>query len=104
MLKESFAADGSARAWNLTWTGISVLALAASLDALAVGLGFSLVGGGLWFAATWVGLFSVLLPLAGYHASSALGARLGVWAERAGGAVLIAIGSKILIEHLARGI
>jgi putative Mn2+ efflux pump MntP len=104
MLKESFASDGTARTWNLTWMGICGMALATSVDALAVGIGFSLVGGGLFVPAMVVGVFAFVLPLLAYYGSSAFGARLGSWAERLGGILLIAIGARILIEHLALGI
>ena len=104
MLWESFAGDGEARDWNLTWGSIALLALAASIDALAVGLGFSLVGTTLPLPALLIGLFSFLLPLAGYHGAARFGGRLGVWAERLGGIVLFAIGTRILVEHLVKGI
>jgi putative Mn2+ efflux pump MntP len=104
MLWESFRGENEARDWNLTWGAILLLALAASVDALAVGLGFSLAGSGLLLPSLLIGAASFLLPLLGYHGGSRFGGRLGDWAERLGGTVLIGIGAKILAEHLARGI
>lgn len=104
MLWESFRGGDESRDWDLTWSAIVLLALAASVDALAVGLGFSLAGSGLLVPALLIGAFSFLLPLLGYHGGYRFGEGLGSWAERLGGTVLIAIGAKILAEHLAQGI
>jgi putative Mn2+ efflux pump MntP len=104
MLWESFAGEGEGRVWDLTGTRILLLSLAASIDALAVGLGFSLMGEAPAFPALVVGAGSVLLPLLGYYSSSRAGRGLGAWAERFGGLVLLGIGVRILIQHLLQDI
>lgn len=104
MLWESIRGEEEARSWDLTWFRICVLAVAASIDAMAVGLGFSLLGSGLALPTVLIGSFSVVIPLLGYHAATRFGDRLGSWAERSGGLILIAIGAHILIEHLLKGI
>lgn len=98
------AGEGGARDADLAWGATALLALAASIDALAVGLGLSLTGGGLALPCLLVGAAAFVLPLLGYHGGFRYGGRLGAWAERLGGLVLIGIGGRILADHLARGI
>lgn len=82
---------------------VSLLALATSLDALAVGLGQSMQGGDLLRPALWIGAVSALVPGLAYAAASRLGRGLGRWAERAGGLVLIGIGLESLVSGLQGG-
>ena len=86
---------------------IVTLAVATSIDALAVGISFSCMG--------YSSLVPLLYPLAAIGAVSSLMTALGLWigvrfgrafverlrAELWGGLVLIAIGVKVLMEHLA---
>jgi len=78
-----------------------VLALATSIDALAVGLSLGVVGTGIVYPAAVIGLMSFLLTVAGAKLGPVVGRVVGKRAELAGGLVLIAIGVKILIEHIA---
>ena len=77
-----------------------VLALATSIDALAVGLSLGVVGGAILLPALVIGATSFALTLAGARLGPALGRVIGRRAELAGGLILIAIGAKILFEHL----
>lgn len=81
-----------------------VLGIATSLDAFAVGVTFSLLEAGLAATVIIIGAITFFLCLPAVW----FGARLGkIYAKRAeilGGAVLIAIGCKILIEHLMNAI
>lgn len=104
MIRDSFAAGEEARPATLDLGRLLLLSLATSIDAMAAGLGYSLIGTPILIPAALVGLFSCLLPAAGFLAASRLGDRLGVWAERLGGAVLIGIGLRMLIEHTRQGI
>jgi putative Mn2+ efflux pump MntP len=108
MIRESFGAGdgggGSDRGRELTWMKLFILGVATSIDAMAVGLGFSVLGVPIAAPALLVGVFSVLLPAAGFLAVSRLGSGLGSWAERFGGIVLIGLGIKTLISHLLLGI
>ena len=76
-----------------------VLSLATSIDALVVGLSFSLLGQGIWFRATIIGLVTFAVCVAGFEFGKRIGSHLGKWAGIAGGIVLIGIACKILIEH-----
>lgn len=78
-----------------------LLAVATSVDALAVGVSFSLLGVSLPLTVAVIGLvtFSLCLPAA--WLGRRLGAAVARRSEAFGGVVLIAIGCKILVEHLS---
>lgn len=85
--------------------GVSVkeyltLAVATSIDALAVGITFAFLQVEIVPAVLIIGLTTWSLSLAGYLLGNRLGPRFGGFAELGGGIVLILIGSKILLEHL----
>lgn len=79
------------------------LSVATSIDALAVGLSFSLLGTGVWKPAVTIGAITFAMCLAGFEFGKRIGILMERWAEGAGGLVLIAIGLKILIGHLLSG-
>ena len=79
------------------------LALATSIDALAVGLSFSALAVGIVRPALAIGLVTFALSLLAGVAGRRFGPRLGERAELLGGLILIAIGLRILIGHLAGG-
>ncbi len=77
-----------------------LLAVATSIDALAVGITFAFLSVKILPAAGIIGLTTFLLSMAGVWIGRAFGARFRAGAERVGGAILILIGLKILLEHL----
>jgi putative Mn2+ efflux pump MntP len=79
------------------------LAVATSIDALAVGLSFSALKVNIALPALVIGLVTFLLSLLAAFAGRRFGARLAGRAEALGGMILIAIGLKILLEHLRGG-
>ncbi len=80
---------------------LAVQAVATSIDALAVGISFSLLPGvNMWLSCSIIGLVAFALSFAGGIMGRGIGGFLKDKAELAGGAVLIGIGLKILIEHL----
>lgn len=76
------------------------LAVATSIDALAVGVTFAFLGVDILPAVCFIGCTTFVLSAVGVKAGSAFGARFQSRAELFGGAVLIAMGVKILLEHL----
>ena len=76
-----------------------MLSIATSIDALAVGLSLAVIGVDIWMPSVVIGLVAGILTVAGML----LGRRVGsIWGRRVeifGGAVLIAIGLKIVVEH-----
>jgi putative Mn2+ efflux pump MntP len=92
------------------WT-LLMLSVATSIDALAVGLTLGVLAGGksggvgIWLAVLIIGLVTAALTILGMHLGSRLGSLLGKRFSRVteivGGMVLIGIGVKILVEHVA---
>lgn len=76
------------------------LAVATSIDALAVGVGFAFLEVHIWLAALFIGVVTFLLSAAGVKVGSLFGAKYKSRAELCGGVILILLGLKILLEHL----
>jgi putative Mn2+ efflux pump MntP len=79
------------------------LAVATSIDALAVGLSFSLLAVDIISPVLIIGLVTFSLSFLGVLAGHKFGSRIAGKVEILGGLILIAIGSKILLEHLHGG-
>ena len=77
------------------------LALATSIDALAVGVSFAFLQVRIAPAALFIGFTTLVIAMAGVKIGNAFGTRFKSKAELAGGAVLVLIGLKILLEHLS---
>ena len=76
------------------------LALATSIDALAVGISFAFLGVDIVKAAVLIGVTTFVLSGVGIVVGNIFGSKYKSKAELAGGIVLILIGLKILLEHL----
>lgn len=83
---------------------LTVLAFATSIDALAVGLSYSMIGSPIYGPAAVIGVTTFLICALGIQFGRKLKTVLEEWADIAGGTVLALIGLKILIEHLAKHI
>ena len=77
-----------------------VLAIATSIDALAVGIAFAIDDINIWFAILIIGITTFVLSAIGIIIGHRFGAVYKSKAELAGGIILILIGFKILLEHL----
>jgi manganese efflux pump family protein len=77
-----------------------LLAVATSIDALVVGIGFGLLKVNILLACLIIGAVTFAASMSGGFLGNKGGRYLGVYAEVAGGIVLIALGTKILFEHL----
>jgi putative Mn2+ efflux pump MntP len=77
-----------------------VLSVATSIDALAVGISYSVIRAPIWIAAAIIGSITFGLCLVGCEFGKRIGSRLERWAGLAGGVTLVGIGLKILLEHL----
>lgn len=85
---------------GLNYKKLFVLAVATSIDALAVGVTFAFLGVRILPAVTIIGWITFFLSLAGVAVGNFFGARFQKQAELSGGIILILLGSKILLEHL----
>ena len=77
-----------------------VLAIATSIDALAVGITLPMLNAPFVLSIATIGVVSAILSAAGLFAGRRFGAMLGKRLDAAGGLVLIGLGLKILVEHL----
>lgn len=77
-----------------------VLAIATSIDALAVGVTFAFLHADIIVAVSTIGVTTFLISVAGVGIGHVFGARYKARAELMGGIILIGMGVKILAEHL----
>ena len=102
---------GAVREWNEEETvevmdapidhkNMFVLALATSIDALAVGITFAFLNVSIMEACLIIGCTTFVLSVIGVVVGNFFGTRYKRKAEIAGGVILILIGLKILLEHL----
>ena len=101
MIKESFSKEESCTDASFGFRTMLLMALATSIDALAVGLSFSLLNINVWGPSTLIGVVCAVITALGLLAGKGLAHAdiFGRRAELVGGCVLIGIGLKILYEH-----
>lgn len=105
MIYEHFHSDAPAPTFTPTRLAVILtLALATSIDALAIGISFACLGlTDMYTVFTHIlviGIVSFIFSLLGSILGATMGKRLNLNAELWGGLLLIAIGTKILVEHL----
>lgn len=88
------------KGYSLDIKELFMLAIATSIDALAVGIVFAAAKTRLMFSASVIGAVTFALSLAGIFIGHKFGSRYEKKAEVAGGAVLVLIGVKLLLEGL----
>ena len=76
------------------------MAVATSIDALAVGVSFAFIEVDIWLAAIIIGVVTFVFSVAGLKIGNIFGNRYNRSAELVGGIILIALGIKILLEQL----
>lgn len=77
------------------------MAIATSIDALAVGISLAMAGDvNIFIAVLLIGVTTFLLSAAGVKIGNVFGSRYEKDAQIAGGVILILLGVKILLEHL----
>ncbi len=102
MLRESFSKDEECSNASFSLAAMLPLAIATSIDALAVGVSYSfyLDWGELWLAIAAIGVITLVVSAIAVKLGSVFGARHKTFAERLGGCILILMGIKILLEGL----
>ena len=103
MVKESFSKEDECPDADLDIKNMVLLAIATSIDALAVGVSFAALSVNIWLAAGFICCITFACCLVGHALGRRFGLLLGARAQLCGGAILVAIGVKILIEHLTGG-
>jgi putative Mn2+ efflux pump MntP len=103
MMYESFQLDDdntSNRLQNASWLTLLTLAVATSIDALAVGLSFSVLDVRIAVPAVVIGVVTFFISFFGVYLGSKVGHFLERKAAFIGGLILLGIGAKILFDHV----
>ena len=100
MLKEAFGAEEEEADESLDVRTMLGLAVATSIDALAVGITFAFLQVEIVSAVSCIGVITFLISAAGVKIGHVFGSRYQKGAQIAGGVILILLGVKILVEHL----
>lgn len=101
MLREGFSNESEEADSSFSVRTMFVMAVATSIDALAVGITFALLPDvNIAAAVLFIGATTFILSAVGLKVGNVFGMRYKNKAEIAGGAILILIGIKILVEHL----
>ena len=101
MIKEGFSKDKEQTNSSFGAKTMCILAVATSIDALAVGITLALLSDvNIAAAISFIGITTFLLSSAGLKIGNVFGLKYKSRAEIAGGVILILMGAKILLEHL----
>ena len=103
MLKEAFSKECDCCGENadLSVKTMFVMAVATSIDALAVGISLAMAGNvNIWAAIALIGAITFVLSAIGVKVGNLFGSRYEKKAQFCGGVILILLGLKILLEHL----
>lgn len=102
MIREACSKDDDESSSNasLAFRVMLALAIATSIDALAVGVTFAFLQINILYAVLFIGVTTFIISAIGVKIGNLFGSRFKSKAEIAGGAILIIIGIKILLEHL----
>lgn len=100
MLKEAIKGEEEKQNDSVNFKNMIVLAIATSIDALAVGITFAFLKTNIILSVTIIGIITFILSIIGVKIGNKFGEKFENKAELLGGIILILIGLKILLEHL----
>ena len=100
MLKEAFSKDCEDNNDSVDFKTMIILAIATSIDALAVGITFAFLKTNILISTIIIGILTFVISLIGVKLGNKFGDKYERKAEVVGGLILILIGVKILLEHL----
>lgn len=100
MMRESFGEEEECSTASMDPKEMFVLAVATSIDALAVGITFAFLNVNIVVAASFIGITTFVCSALGVKIGNIFGTIYKSRAEFAGGLILVLIGLKILLEHL----
>lgn len=100
MIKESTEKTFEKENDKVDFKTMIILAIATSIDALAVGVTFAFLKVNIFLSVTIIGLITLIISLTGVVIGNKFGDKFQNKAELTGGIILILIGLKILLEHL----
>ncbi len=99
MLREGLSDDDEAVDDDIGMRTMFILAIATSIDALAIGISLAMTETSIVMPAVVIGIVTFMLSAMGVKLGSIVGDRFGSKAEILGGSILVLIGLKILLEH-----
>ena len=99
MIKESLGDDSVEVNPDFSFKTMLAMAVATSIDALAVGVSFAFLKVNIWTAVLLIGVITGILSAVGIYLGNMFGSRYKSKAEFVGGLILIGMGVKILLEH-----
>lgn len=100
MIRETLSGDEEGHSADFGFKHMLLMAIATSIDALAVGVSMAFLNVSIWVAALIIGVVTFIISAAGIYLGARFGSRIGTKAGIIGGVILIAIGIKIVIEHI----
>lgn len=100
MIKESFEKETCDLDPDFSVKAMFPLAIATSIDALAIGVSLAFLRVNIWPAIILIGITTASFSCGGLYIGKFFGCRFKSKAELAGGAILCCLGLKILLEHL----
>jgi putative Mn2+ efflux pump MntP len=100
MLYEAYQNEFDDEVTDLSNKTLITLAIATSIDAMAIGVTFAFLQTDIYTAASVIALVTFVLCIVAVYIGKKLGSLLESKAEMLGGVILIALGTKILLEHL----
>ena len=100
MIRETIWGDDEQQNSDFGVRTMLIMAIATSIDALAIGVSMAFLDVNIWFSAAVICIVTLIISAAGVYLGTMFGARLGSKAGIVGGLILIAIGVKILVEHM----
>ena len=101
MLKEAFSENPEEHDDSIKFKTMAILGIATSIDALAVGITFAFLQVNMMLATIIIGVITFIICVIGVKIGNKFGDKYERKAEVVGGAILIFMGIKILLEHLA---
>lgn len=102
MIKEAISKENDVHNDSVKFKDMIVLAIATSIDALAVGITFAFLNVNLILAISLIGIITFIISVLGVKVGNIFGDKYEKKAEFAGGIILIFLGIKILVEHLIK--
>lgn len=100
MIKEAFSEKDDCKSDSVSFKEMVVLAIATSIDALAVGITMAFLEVNIIFAISIIGIITFVISTIGVKIGNIFGNKYEKKAELTGGIILILMGIKILLEHL----
>ena len=100
MIREAMSKEKEKASDSIKVKDMLILAIATSIDALAIGITFAFLEVNITLAVSLIGIITFIISVIGVKIGNIFGDKYEKKAELAGGIILIGLGIKILIEHL----